>query len=418
MKKYTERLVDHLLLDRLQYMGAVVLEGARATGKTMTGSHHSKSVARVDLELSAQPMLADNPELLLAGAAPRLLDEWQMLPALWNLVRHEVDQRSETGQFILTGSAIPEDDATRHSGAGRFSRLRMRPFSTSESHPAETPIHLHELLQGNAHIQGVSTLDFTTLLSRMTSGGWPAVQGRISGAERWVRSYVEEITRIDVARIGVTTKRRDPEKILRVMMSLARNIGSALRISTIIQDAAGPEGALAHETVVGYLEALRRVFILEELPAWRPHLRSSTELRTTPKFYFVDPSIGPATLRLSAARMSNDLEYVGQVFENLVIRDLLIYSEACGARMSYYRDNSGLEVDVIIEGDDAAWIAIEIKLGQRNLDAAAMSLLRFSEKIDTRKSGQPNALIIITSGGYAFTRSDGVHVVPIDLLTV
>lgn len=202
------------------------------------------------------------------------------------------------------------------------------------------------------------------------------------------------------------------------MRSLARNIGSALRISTVIQDAAGRERALAHETVAGYLKALRRVFILEELPAWNPHLRSSTELRTTPKFYFVGPSIEPATLRLSAARMSNDLEYAGQVFENLVIRDLLVYSEACGARMSYYRDNSGLEVDAIIEGDDAAWIAIEIKLGQRNLDAAARNLLRFREKIDTRKSGHPNALIIITGGGYAFTRSDGVHVVPIDLLTV
>lgn len=182
MKRYIKRFVDHLLIDRLQYMGAVVLEGARATGKTMTGSHHAKSVARVDLELAAQPMLADNPELLLAGAAPRLLDEWQMLPALWNLVRHEVNQRSEPGQFILTGSAIPEDDATRHSGARRFTRLRMRPFSTSESHPAETPIHLHELLQGNARIQSVSTLDFTTLLSRMTSGGWPAVQGACLGS--------------------------------------------------------------------------------------------------------------------------------------------------------------------------------------------------------------------------------------------
>ena len=418
MKVYKKRVVDHVIYDRLQFMGAVVLEGARATGKTMTGTHHARSVVRVDLELSAQPMLAENPELVIAGAAPRLLDEWQMLPALWNLVRHEVDQRAEPGQFILTGSAIPEDDATRHSGAGRFSRLRMRPFSTSESHPSETPIHLHALLQGIARIQGVSTLDFTTLVRRMTSGGWPAVQDRVSGAERWVQSYVEEITRIDVARIGVSTKRRDPEKIMRVMMSLARNIGSALRISTIIQDAAGPEGSMAHETVAGYLEALRRVFILEELPAWKPHLRSSTELRTTPKFYFVDPSIGPATLRLSAARMINDLEYVGQVFENLVVRDLLVYAEACGARMSYYRDNSGLEVDVIIEGDDAAWIAIEIKLGQRSLDSAAVNLLRFTEKIDTRKSGKPKALIIITGGGYAYTRSDGVHVIPIDLLTV
>lgn len=417
MSRYQNRIIDDLICERLGYMGAVVIEGARATGKTMTGTHHAKSVARVDIDVSASPILADNPELLIAGAAPRLLDEWQILPALWNLVRHEVDRRQQPGQFILTGSAIPEDDSTRHSGAGRFGRLRMRPYTTSESHPPVNLIRISELLRGQTTIKGHSDLDLATLVGRMTTGGWPAIQNLGVGAENWVRSYVEEITRLDVARIGVGTRGRDPEKIARVMSSLARNIGSALRISTIIRDTSGPEAAIAHDTIAGYLEALRRVFILEELPAWQPHLRSSTELRTTPKFYFVDPSIGPAVLRLSAKRMLQDLEYVGQVFENLVVRDLFVYSQVCGAKMSYYRDNSGLEVDVILEADDSAWAAIEIKLGQRTVDAAARNLLRFREKVDTDRMGEPAAMIIITGGGYAFTRSDGIHVVPIDILT-
>lgn len=417
MSRYRKRIVDDLIRERLGYIGAVVLEGARATGKTMTGTHHAKSVARVDIEVTASPILADNPELLIAGAAPRLLDEWQILPPLWNLVRHEVDKRQQPGQFILTGSAVPEDDSTRHSGAGRLSRLRMRPFATSESHPVVNPIRLSELLSGQSTIQGRSDLDLTTLVRRMTSGGWPAIQHRDVGAESWVRSYVEEITRLDVARIGVGARSRDPEKIARVMSSLARNIGSALRVSTIARDTSGSESTIAHETITGYLEALRRVFILEELPAWQPHLRSSTELRSTPKFYFVDPSIGPAVLRLSAKRMLQDLEYVGQVFENLVVRDLFVYAQVCGAKMSYYRDNNGLEVDIILEADDSAWAAIEIKLGQRSLDDAARNLLRFRDKVDTDRIGEPTALIIITGGGYAFTRSDGVHVVPIDLLT-
>ena len=417
MSKYQKRIVDDLIQERLGYMGAVALEGARATGKTMTGTHHANSISRVDIEVAASPILAENPGLLIAGAAPRLLDEWQILPALWNLVRHEVDRRDEPGQFILTGSAIPEDDATRHSGAGRFSRLRMRPFTTCESHPPIDPIRLSELLRGQSTIQGHSKLDLTTLVGRMTSGGWPAIQHRAVGAESWVRSYVEEITRLDVARIGVGARSRDPEKIARVMSSLARNIGSALRVSTIIRDTSGSEATMAHETIASYLEALRRVFILEELPAWQPHLRSSTELRTTPKFYFVDPSIGPAVLRLTAKRMLQDLAYVGQVFENLVVRDLFVYSQACGAKMSYYRDNNGLEVDIILEADDSAWAAIEIKLGQRSIDDAARNLLRFRDKVDTDRMGAPRAMIVITGGGYAFTRSDGVHVVPIDLLT-
>jgi predicted AAA+ superfamily ATPase len=414
--KYIPRIIDPIIAQGLGSMGAVVLEGARATGKTMTGMHHAGSVSRVDIELSRQPSVVNVPELLLQGQVPRLLDEWQALPALWNLVRHEVDLRQKPGQFILTGSAIPQDDITRHSGAGRFRRIRMRSMSTYEWSRPNNPTSISELLNGDPIRIGPSEATFETTLSRMVHGGWPALFDRVDTASAWVRDYVTELTRLDVAMLGTGQRSRDPMKIERVMKSLARNIGSALRVSTIIQDTSGDGGNIARETVTTYLDALRRVFLLEEIPAWQPHLRSSTELRTTPKFYFVDPSIGPATLGWSIEHMTKDLAYVGQVFENLVMRDLLVYAQYNNASVSYYRDNSGLEVDAILEAADGSWIAVEVKLGLRMLDEAAANLLKFRDKVNTGRMGEPKALVIITSGGYAFTRPDGVHVVPIDML--
>lgn len=416
MNPYRTRVIDDLVRSHLDFMGAVVLEGARATGKTMTGLYHSASVSRVDIELSRQPLLINQPELFISGDAPRLIDEWQSLPSLWNLIRHEVDRRQLDGQFILTGSAVPEDDPIRHSGAGRFSRLRMRPFTLSEVTPPETPIRFRDLLHGTSHLRGQSSLNLEGIVAKIMAGGWPSQLERKTGAEAWVRSYVEEITRIDVAHFSVGTRRREPRKIARVMSSLARNVGAPLRISTIARDTAGDEGTIARDTIESYLEALRRVFILEEIPAWQPHLRSTTALRSSPKYYFVDPSIAPAILRMSSARLLRDLNYVGQAFENLVMRDVSVYAQASNAKVSYYRDDNGLEVDIIIEGDDGAWAAFEIKLGQDLLDDAATHLVRFSEKIDTERMGKPASLVILTGSGYAYTRRDGVHVVPIDLL--
>jgi predicted AAA+ superfamily ATPase len=250
----------------------------------------------------------------------------------------------------------------------------------------------------------------------MVRGGWPALLAGTTDGVQWVRDYVDETTRVDLTTIGTSGRSRDPEKIARVLRSLARSPSSEIRVRRVMQDTAGAENGLARNTIEGYLDALRRIMLLEDVPAWQPHLRSSTELRTSPRSYFVDPSIGPAILRLTTDHLLGDLNYVGQLFENLVMRDVLVYAQANDAKVSFYRDSTGLEIDAIIEGQDATWIAIEIKLGSTSTDAAAASMQRFVKRVDTGRMGPPASLIVITGGGYAITRSDGVHIVPIELL--
>jgi predicted AAA+ superfamily ATPase len=273
-----------------------------------------------------------------------------------------------------------------------------------------------DLLHGQATPLGKATLDLHAMIERIVTGGWPALLERRRFGSRWVQDYVEESTRIDLAEIGTSGRRRDPIKIGRVLRSIARSIGSAIRISTITEDTSGDEGGVSRDAVESYLEALRRVMLIEEVPAWQPHIRSATSLRTRPKLYFVDPSIGPATLQLSTDQLIRDLSYVGQLFENLVMRDVLVYAQANNAKVSYYRDDSGLEVDAIVEGENGHWIAMEFKLGSGSVDAAASSLHRFAERIDTVRMGTPRSLVIVTGSGYAFTRDDGIHVVPVELL--
>jgi hypothetical protein len=416
MERYKPRIVDALIKQRLGTVGAVVLEGARGTGKTVCGQQHAKSVVWVDEEVAKQPLVADHPELMIAGETPRLLDEWQTVPRLWNLVRREVDRRQAAGQFILTGSAMPADDITRHSGAGRFGRIRMRPFTLFESMVPRVTTSIAQLLRGEASPSGTSTLDLHALVEMIMTGGWPALLEQHRSGSIWVRDYVVESTRIDLAEISTSGRRRDPVKIDRVLRSIARSIGSAIRISTILQDAVGTEGSVSRDAVESYLEALRRVMLIEEVPAWQPHIRSATSLRVRPKLYFVDPSIGPAALQLTMDHLIRDLKYVGQLFENLVMRDVQVYAQAHGAKVSYYRDDSGLEIDAVIEGQNGNWIAMEYKLGAGNIDAAASNLLRLAQRIDTSRMGTPSALVVVTGSGYAFTRPDGVHVIPVELL--
>lgn len=416
MERYIRRAIDTLIERRLEVVGAVVIEGARGTGKTVCGQQHAKSTVWVDEEVSQRPLVADHPEILIAGDAPRLLDEWQIMPRLWNLVRREVDRRQAPGQFILTGSAMPADDITRHSGAGRFGRVRMRPFTLFESMRPTSFTSMSDLLRGSAEPAGRAVLDLQTLVEHMVTGGWPALLERRHSGSIWVRDYVEETTRIDLAEIGTSGRRRDPIKISRVLRSISRSIGSALRVSTIIQDTAGSEGTVSRDAVESYLDALRRVMLIEEVPAWQPHVRSATSLRVRPKIYFVDPSIGPASLQLSVDHMLSDLSYVGQVFENLVMRDVLVYAQVNDAKVSYYRDDSGLEVDAVIEGENGAWLAMEFKLGTSNVDLAASNLKRFSERIDVERMGTPRSLVVVTGSGDAYTRPDGVHVIPIEML--
>lgn len=417
MGNYIPRIVDGSVQLGLKEVGAIVLEGPRACGKTVTGLKHSSSFVRVDQEIEDQPRIREHPEILIPGETPRLLDEWQTLTPLWNLVRREVDKRNEPGQFILTGSSTPQDDSIRHSGAGRFSRIRMRPLTLLESGHSKGVISIGDLLNGTPIISGSSSLDIYKTIELIVRGGWPTLINkteRITG--RWVRDYIGEITRVDIANYGVSRQSRDPLKIERVLKSLARNIGGDTRIATIVADTAGEDGVVSREAVVAYLDALQRVFLLELIPAWHAHFRSKTELRTSPKHYFVDPSIGPAALKLTTEKLIKDLNYLGHLFENLVVRDLHVYSQAIDGRLSYYRDKNGLEVDLIVEGMDGNWIAVEIKMGQHAIDEAAANLISFLKKVDTSKMSEPNALVVVTGSGYAYTREDRVHVIPIDLL--
>lgn len=412
---YLPRIMDHELATRLASAGAVLIEGCKASGKTETASQATNSRVNIDTDVGIRDVLALDPKLVLEGATPRLIDEWQIAPELWNHIRREVDDRRLPGQFILTGSAVPADDSTRHSGAGRFARLRMRPMSLFESGHSTGAISLRDLLGG----AGARSIDPGTtvrdLATWIISGGWPGLVGaKEADARAMTRDYLDQIRRIDLERVdGV---RRDPQKVGALLRSLARNVATEANISTLGADAGGSEGALSRHTIYQYLDALERVFIVETQPAWAPHLRSATPLRATPKRHLVDPSLAAAALGATSNKLISDFELLGFLFESLVYRELQVYAQPLGGDVFHYRDASGLEVDAIVETADLGWAAFEVKLSPGSIDAAAASLLRFTDRIDTSRMGKPAMLAVVVGTGYGYMRSDGVAVVPISAL--
>jgi predicted AAA+ superfamily ATPase len=407
--------VDGELSARLRAVGAVVVEGPKACGKTLTARQLAASEVLLDIDANARQAIAVDPALVLDGPTPRLLDEWQIEPSIWNHVRRAVDARSDPGQFILTGSAVPADDITRHTGAGRIGRLRMRPMSLFESGAASGGISLAELLEGRMNSSADPGLTVAGIAEEVSRGGWPGLRGRgVRGALLAVRDYVEEIARVDVSRVDGT--HRDPGRVARLLASLARNVGTHAAATTLAKDAGGADGPLKDDTVRDYLAALERLMVVEDQPAWAPHLRSSHRLRTAPKRHFVDPSLAVAALRATPARLLGDLNLLGFLFESLVVRDLRVYAQAADAQVLQYRDSSGLEVDAIVEAGDGRWMAFEVKLGHGQIDAAAASLLRFAERVDTARCGAPALLGVIVATGYGYRRKDGVAVIPIAAL--
>jgi predicted AAA+ superfamily ATPase len=346
-----------------------------------------------------------------------LIDEWQLVPGLWNAVRREVDSRGLDGQFILTGSAAPADDATRHSGAGRFSRLRLRTMTLAESGLSTGEVSLAALLGGQAPPPGHSEVALGDLIGEVCHGGWPADRHRpLAQARANVGDYVQEVVHADIRLAdGV---RHDPIRVLDVMRALARNTATAARATTLAADASAGLTAVADETVGAYIRALRRVMILEPLPAWSPVLRSKARVRTSPKHHFVDPAISACLLAAGPDELRRDLKTFGFLFESLAIRDLRVYAEAAGARVLYYRDSNGLEVDAIVDGGYGRWGAFEIKLGGAAsvIDQAAANLLDFADEVDTQSAGRPRVLAVVTAEGYAHLRPDGVAVIPITAL--
>lgn len=415
MAIYIPRIVDEELNLRLSSSGAVVIEGPKACGKTATARQVAASEVLLDVDRDARQAIAVDPSLILEGPVPRLIDEWQVEPTIWNHIRRTVDDRGKPGQFILTGSAVPADEVTRHTGAGRLTRLWMRPMSLAETGHSTRTVSLANLLQGRSPRSPSTELTVREIAERIAVGGWPGhVHRDTTSSIRAVRDYLEEIRRIDVSRVDRT--KRDPARVGRLLRSFARNVATCAPNTTLAADAGGAEGALANDTIADYLSSLERLMIIEDQPAWATHLRSRSILRRTPKRHFVDPSLAVAALRATPERLLEDLNLFGFLFESLVVRDLRIYAQAADATVYHYRDNTGLEVDAIVQANDGRWAAFEIKLGVGNVDAAAESLLKFARRVDTEKSGEPGVLAVITSTGYGYVREDGIGVIPIGAL--
>jgi uncharacterized protein len=412
---YQKRIADSELEARLKSIGAVLIEGPKACGKTETARQQAASEVLLDVDEAARKAADINPGLILEGETPRLIDEWQVEPKIWDHVRREVDRRDDLGQFILAGSAQPSDDETRHTGAGRFSRLRMRPMSLLELGTSNGSVSLSGLLGGEAAEAADSGIKLQEVADELCRGGWPGLR-RLESEQALprIRDYLGEVVRVDLKSIG---PKHRPQRVMRLAQSLARNLATTVTATTLAADASQSGDSLSSGTVGEYLEALSRLFIVEDQPSWRTHLRSTYTLRKAPKRHFVDPSLAVAALRGSPKSLMNDLNTFGLFFESMVVRDLRIYAQPMEATIEHYRDSADLEVDAIVNCESGAWAAFEIKLGgEKAVGDAAKSLLKFAERVDTSRVGEPAALGVITATGYAYQRDDGVQVLPIGSL--
>lgn len=415
---YLKRICDKLLASELKASGAILIEGAKWCGKTSTAQQAARSSLYMQDPDKTSSYLAaadTKPSLLLNGETPKLIDEWQMAPVLWDAVRFEVDKRNKPGQFILTGSAVPSDNLVAHTGTGRISRLLMRPMSLWESGDSNGSISLKELFDKNTDISATSDLSIEKIAFLICRGGWPAsVSQENESALKMATNYVESVINMDVQRVDGVEK--NPERVRMLLRSLARNISTMASGQTIMADMESNDIGISEKTLSSYLNALRRIFVIEDTPAWMPSLRSKTAIRTSPKRNFVDPSIATAVMRTNPSGLLNDFETFGFMFESLCTRDMRIYAQANDGAVFHYRDKNDLESDMIISLRDGRWAPIEVKLGNKQIDEAAKNLLSLQSKINTEKMGKPSFLMVVTGGEFAYTRDDGVLVVPIGCL--
>ena len=422
MKKYRKRIADEILARKLEGKGAVLIEGPKWCGKTTTAEQIAASILYMDEPEKKEQnitMSELNPKRLLKVAAPRLIDEWQIAPKLWDAIRFEVDHRGELGQFVLTGSAVPADTKEiTHSGTGRFTRLTMRPMSLYESGDSTGEVSLKDLFDGAAEIDGASELDIDRLAFLVCRGGWPqAVDMRDEIALDQAMDYYDAVVRSDINRADGVQK--NSKKVHRLMRSYARNQGSQIPNTVLAQDvSANDEVSMSDETVAAYVSALRKIFVVEDMPAWNPNLRFRTAIRSSDTRYYIDPSIAAAALGIGPNDLVNDLKTFGFLFETLCIRDLRVFADSLNGEVYHYRDRDGQECDAVAHLRNGKYGLIEIKLGgDRLIEEGAKSLKAMEAKIDTDKMNAPSFLMVLTgTGDYAYRRQDGVYVVPIGCL--
>lgn len=418
-KKYFDRICDNELTAALEAAGAVLIEGAKWCGKTSTARNAAQSVLYLqdpDRSISYLALADTKPSLLLKGETPRLIDEWQMAPVLWDAIRFEVDQRGEQGQFILTGSAVPIDLATAHTGIGRIARFKMRPMSLFESNESNGTVSLKALFDGAQNEESItSTLTIEKLAFALCRGGWPAaVKVSSNSALRMATDYVEAVIYHDLTAVDGVTK--NPDLVRLILRSLSRNLSNTANYQTLLKDIEAQDTTISDKTIATYISALKRIYLIEDLPAWQPSVRSKSAIRTSDKRHFVDPSIATAVMRLDPEGLITDFNYFGFLFESLCTRDLRIYAQANDGEVFHYRDNTGLEVDLVVRLKNGKWGAVEVKMGQKEIEKAAVQLLALKEKVDTQKMGKPSFLLILTAGQYGYLRPDGIWVVPIGAL--
>ena len=417
--EYIKRIADNILRDKLSYSGAVQIEGLKFCGKTETAKRQAKSQVNLQSDPSVPIAMSSDPRVLLIGDTPRLIDEWQEFPIIRNVVRHEIDNRKKHGQFILTGSATPNDEAEAklHSGAGRISRMRMRTMTWLELGWSDGVISLADLLNGKKVKSSSLKLTLQDVVRRLAIGGWPAqTKDSETVALKKNRAYVDNIIESDISRIdGV---RRDPVRVRKIFESYARNVATSAKISTIISDASSvrEQVEIDRSTVTSYLNDLNRLMIIDDLPAYNTHIRSSAKLRVTPKRHLADTSLAVAALSLSSDLLIRELNYTGFLFESQVVHDLRVYAEAIGANAYYYLDTEGSEVDIIIEQPDGKFAAFEVKLGIGATDEAVASLNTFKHKLTDAKQKDLMSLNVVIGSGMSYARPDGINIVSIGSL--
>jgi len=416
--EYIARITDAEFERKLQAAGAILIRGSKACGKTESARQFANSILEVDTDPQVPLLIDTAPARLLLGNAPRLIDEWQEQPILWNLVRREVDNRALPAQFILTGSANPNENVKQHSGAGRFTTLDMRTMSWQELGHSTGKISLKALLEGGKIdiFDEATALEF--IVDKIIVGGFPALLHKsVSQAMDINRAYIDLLADVDMSR--VSNVKRDPTKVRNLLRSLARNTATTIETTTLETDIFQNDSVtISRPTIHDYLDTLERLMIVENQPAWNTHLRSSALLRKAPKRHFTDVALAVAALGATKKSLLADLKFTGFLFESLAVHELRVYAQTCDAKVFHYRDSNNLEVDAIVQQYTGEYAAFEIKLGTGQIDAAAANLKKFASLIDTSKTQPPKSLNIITGTGISFTRTDGVNVISLASLGV
>lgn len=416
MKKYYNRLIDKALVEELEAFGAVLITGPKWCGKTTSAKRIAKSVINFqdqDMKTTYIETANIKPSTLLEGERPRLIDEWQVIPQIWDSVRQSVDEESEEGLYILTGSNRVDRSKIMHSGIGRISRLQMRTLSLYESEESNGQVSLEGLFSYNQDMDKViSHLTIDDIAEIVVRGGWPSSIGKkISIAMRQNNGYVDLITSEEMETYD--GKVRDSQKVRQLLQSYARNISTPASDTTLLADVYANDSSIHINTIVDYLQTLRELYVIEELPSWTPKLRSKSTIRTKHIRHFTDPAIAASLLKATPKNLITDIKTFGLLFESLVIKDLRIYAQHLNGEILHYRDSTNLEVDAIIKLHDGSWGAVEAKLGSHQIDEAANNLIALADKVDTI---QPSFLMVVTGTPYGYIREDGVYVVPIGCL--